>query len=106
MSTLAPCPGCNRHVRSGDTCPFCKAAQGAETTTASPLARTSRAALFAIAAAACGGPTAHATMYGGPPPEQDASAPATPTPLSDNTAHVSAYGGPPQPTVAPPQPKH
>lgn len=112
MSTLAPCLACNRHVRSGEVCPFCGAPS--VEANASPMTRASRAALFAIATAACGG--AQVDVYGGPPPPPaDASAPeanvpeaATPPAASSETTHVSAYGGPPQPTVAPPQitPKH
>jgi hypothetical protein len=96
MATLVLCASCDRHVRSGDACPFC----GTQATekTSSPLARTSRAVLLSLAAVACNQP-AQVQPYGAPVPPDDAAAPAT-----SQTAQVTAYGGPPTTTAPPPEP--
>lgn len=115
MAELVLCVECNRHVRDA-TCPFCGATL--ESSRSSALARASRAAIFAIAAApglaACHRETVE--MYGGPPapmlpdaaasaaPSASASASATaqtPVAPTAETAHVTAYGGPPTATVTP-----
>jgi len=58
MSTLTPCPSCNRHVRVGDaTCPFCGTAVTVAPAAASaPVlrGRLGRAALFAAGATLIG----------------------------------------------------
>ena len=117
MGELVLCVECNRHVRDA-TCPFCGARVGDGRS--SLLARASRAAIFAIAAApglaACHRETVE--MSGGPPVPMmpDAAASAAPsasdspsasataqTPVAPTaeTAHVTAYGGPPTATVTP-----
>ena len=76
MSSLVPCPGCNRHVRSDETsCPFCQAALaprqpcvgGCSGPTA---ARLGRAALVAAGAALLGAACQTQSVvapYGRPP---------------------------------------
>ena len=58
MSTLTPCPSCNRHVRVSDaTCPFCGSAViVAPAAVSAPVlrGRLGRAALFAAGAALMG----------------------------------------------------
>jgi hypothetical protein len=57
MSTLSPCPACQRHVRHTDSvCPFCAAELPARTATEGPRApgRLSRAAIFTAGAALLG----------------------------------------------------
>jgi hypothetical protein len=59
MSSLVPCPGCDRHVKSEDTtCPFCQAALAPARPCvgcSGPLApRLARAALVAAGAALLG----------------------------------------------------
>jgi hypothetical protein len=59
MSTLTPCPSCNRHVRVGDAaCPFCGSAvavaPAAAASAAGPRGRLGRAALFAAGATLLG----------------------------------------------------
>lgn len=58
MSTLTPCPSCNRHVRVGDaSCPFCGSAvpvAAAAVSAPVPRGRLGRAALFAAGAALMG----------------------------------------------------
>src|SRR3954467_8631752 len=59
MSTLTPCPSCNRHVRVGDVaCPFCGAAVAVAPSPAASgpglRGRLGRAALFAAGATLMG----------------------------------------------------
>lgn len=63
MPMLIPCPGCQRHVRAGDSaCPFCGVSVRSSTAASRAVPRASaglkRAALFAlsatVAASACG----------------------------------------------------
>lgn len=84
---LHTCEQCQRHVRSGEACPFC--------------ARKGRgrviAGVLSLGLAACGAP---APVYGGPPePAPDAGAAAPNTVSPDIAAPV--YGGPPPMLQAP-----
>lgn len=121
---LLPCSSCARHVRASETaCPFCSAALSlrAAPLPRTPIARLSRAALFALgtSAAAMGactsgtGPVggdagtqadadAPKPAYGGPPDDDggpflvDAAYGGPPSDASDSDARVQpAYGGPP-----------
>jgi hypothetical protein len=76
MSSLIPCPGCARHVESGETtCPFCQAALAPARPcvggcSGPPAARLARAALVAAGAALLGaGCQSQSTIvpYGVPP---------------------------------------
>jgi hypothetical protein len=76
MSTLVPCPGCNRHVKSDETtCPFCQAAVAPGQCTgrcARPsTSRLAGAALVAAGAAllgvACESSQSAVPPYGIPP---------------------------------------
>jgi hypothetical protein len=77
MSSLVPCPGCDRHVESEErTCPFCQAAlaprQPCVGACPGPLApRLARAALVAAGAAllgaACQSSQSTIVPYGVPP---------------------------------------
>ncbi len=73
MSVLHVCNVCGRHVRE-DACPFCGAREASPP--ARNDARVARAVLFAGAAILT---TAACAMngYGGPPPDDPASHPAT-----------------------------
>jgi hypothetical protein len=55
MTTLAPCPHCNRHIRANEaTCPFCIQAVASRRAQYVPtLGRVSRAAVFSAALVAC-----------------------------------------------------
>ncbi len=56
MTTLVPCPSCDRHVKldAGTACPFCNADLGRQTSearNAAPAGGARRAALLAVSAA-------------------------------------------------------
>jgi hypothetical protein len=77
MSSLVPCPGCDRHVESGETtCPFCQAALAPRQPcvggcSGPPAARLARAALVAAGAALLGAACQSQSVlapYGTPPP--------------------------------------
>lgn len=101
MQTLAPCPGCARHLRvDAPRCPFCDAPTvgltplGFDADAAPPRVRFAALALGATLTLT-GCPTA--AVYGGPPvPPQpirvDAGEAFAPTP---------AYGLPPSPELPP-----
>lgn len=58
MSVLAPCPGCDRHVRlPSDACPFCGTSLAGRPAPARPVlpARLGRAAMMTFGAAAVAG---------------------------------------------------
>ncbi len=118
---LLPCPSCTRHVRaSEEACPFCAAvlpqALPASALPRSPGARLSRAALYALGAAAaavaaCGGQsdTGVVPAYGAPAVDsgQDDSsavplygAPAVDAGEDAPVLLDAAYGGPPQDAAA------
>jgi hypothetical protein len=76
MSSLVPCPGCDRHVRSDETtCPFCQAALAPTRPcvggcSGPPAARLARAALVAAGAALLGAACQSQSVlapYGTPP---------------------------------------
>lgn len=55
MSPLLPCPGCSRHVRAGEPCPFCgHEASPSRAAPPEPRQRLSRAAILALGAAIAG----------------------------------------------------
>lgn len=51
MEPLVPCPGCARHVRAGDVCPFCGASAAGGAPRAWPAKRLGRMAVFTFGAA-------------------------------------------------------
>ena len=101
MSSLVPCPGCDRHVRSDETtCPFCQAALAPARPcvgcSGPPAARLARAALVAAGAALLGAACQSQSVlvpYGVPPhfdagtqSDRDAGAPTDGTPDSGDAA--------------------
>ena len=121
---LLPCPSCARHVRvSEKACPFCSGALSltAPPLTRTPIARLSRAALFALGTsaasiAACtsgtgpvGGDAGTGSdadpqdrpVYGGPPVDDagpvlvDAAYGGPPRDAREDSQPAPAYGGPP-----------
>jgi hypothetical protein len=106
MTTLAPCPGCDRHVRPGDpSCPFCGASTIA--LVAPPRRPSLRAGRLATVAGvvligtACGSsstaepePQAQEPQTSGdqPPPAEE---PVAEEPVDDPGSQVEMYGGPP-----------
>jgi hypothetical protein len=84
MSSLAPCPGCDRHVESGETtCPFCQAALAPRQPcvggcSGPPAGRLARAALVAAGTALLGAACQSQSVLApyGTPPQFDASAQA------------------------------
>ena len=96
---LLPCRSCARHVRATDSaCPFCGSAVPEQTRMVArpqaPRGNLSRAALFALgAAAAAAGTTGIAGCSGGVVSVQDAS--------GDVVSTQDAYGGPPPHDVGP-----
>ncbi len=130
-SQLIPCRGCSRHVRTSDAaCPFCGAALSLQARTRPapevPRGHLSRAALFAIGAAAaaaaatasvgCSGKTdgevgdSGVVDAGGKPADAPPDQKITPIPedAQADVPPIPAYGGPPDAQAAyggpPPQP--
>ncbi|MFO0710907.1 MAG: hypothetical protein U0353_13765 [Sandaracinus sp.] len=87
MTTLAPCPGCSRHVRrTASSCPFCAtslcaSAGVAESEDARPTSRS--AVMFGAAVGAIAISTAllgsACAAYGGPTPDAAAQQDAGPS---------------------------
>lgn len=90
MSQLAPCASCHRHVRSGESCPFCGSGPvlAAPAPAAPPIGRLGRAAILAFGATLGAGALASGCVaaYGTPAPPVDAGA--------DSGAVAPAYGAP------------
>jgi len=102
MSSLIPCPGCDRHVKSDETtCPFCQAALASTRPcvggcSGPPPARLARAALVAAGAALLGAACQSQSVivpYGvspqpdaGSQSDRDAGAPTDGTPDSGDAA--------------------
>lgn len=93
---LAPCSRCQRHIRAGQNCPFCRAPHAFAV------------GLAALALTACG---ATAAMYGGPPPEYESPRDPAPNVQPSASASSSAVSAPTEPVApvamygAPPSPR-
>lgn len=90
MSPLAPCASCHRHVRSGESCPFCGSGPvvAPPPAPARPIGRLGRAAILAFGATLGAGALASGCVaaYGAPAPPVDAGV--------DSGAVAPAYGAP------------
>lgn len=106
MQSLVPCVHCHRHVLSAaESCPFCFAARvaHADTTPHHVPLRTTRAALFALAAATAVAVTACHDDKPAISPAPEKPAPAADAGLvTDPGSPVALYGVPAPPNDPPP----